>query len=50
MRKKPQKLEKQILTRREWYDALRVPPPYRSKKTYNRKSYKVGDDMNGFSH
>ena len=49
-KEKQKKLETQILTRKEWYDALRCPPPYRSKRTYNRKGYKVGDDMNGFSH
>jgi len=44
------KLEKQVLTRQEWHDALRCPPPYSSRKKYNRKKYRVGDDMRGFSH
>jgi len=43
--KKKKKIEKQILTREDWNDALRVPPPYPSKKTYNRKKdkYKYND-------
>ena len=39
------KLEKRILTRKEWYDALRCPPPYRSKKRYYRKGYRVDDEL-----
>ncbi len=39
------KLKRQILTRQEWHDALRVPPPYRSRKKYFRKGYRVSDDM-----
>ena len=31
------KLSTQILTREEWNNALRMPTPVRSKKTYTRK-------------
>ena len=30
-------MKKIQLTQREWYDAMRVPPPYRNKKKYRRK-------------
>jgi|TARA_R100000081_G_C4813013_1_gene172628 hypothetical protein len=31
------KLQNVTLTRDEWLNALRVPSPYKSKKTYSRK-------------
>ncbi len=31
------KLQKTILTREEWFNALKVPSPYKNKKTYSRK-------------
>ncbi len=32
------KLEKIILTRQEWLEALKMPTPIRNKKKYTRKS------------
>lgn len=30
-------MKKIVLTRHEWYDAMKVPLPYRNKKKYYKK-------------
>ena len=37
------KLEKINITLQEWFDALKVPAPYRNKKKYYRKDKHKGD-------
>ena len=45
MEKKKIKLDQVVLERELWNAALRCPPPYPSKKKYNRKKLKNNEKM-----